>query len=104
LFENFLRPNSVRARINQGCHHNRGIDDDAQRRSAFRASRISSADTRFCAALLRLRTCCSHASIEGRVTIRRSSAWRNSCMDLPCRAARAANSSRTFSGTSRIVI
>jgi len=30
-----------------------------------------------------------------------SSARRNSCIDLPARAARAASSSRTFSGTSR---
>lgn len=104
LFENLFCPDSVRARINQRCYHNRGVDDYAQRRSASRASRISSTVTRLCAALLRRRTCCNHASIDGRSTIRRSSAWRNSCMDLPCRAARAANSSRTFSGTSRIVI
>ena len=102
--ENFLCPSSIGARVYQRCHHNGRIDDDVQRRSASRFFRISSAETRLWAALLRLRTCCNQASIDGRATIRRSSPCRNSCMDLPCSAARAANSSRTLSGTSRIVI
>src|SRR5437868_11992781 len=79
LFKNFLCPSSVGTRINQRRDHDGRINDDVQRRSASRFLRISSAETRLWAALLRLRTCCNQASIDGRVTIRRSSPWRNSC-------------------------
>lgn len=66
---------------------NGGVDDDAQRRSVSRLLRITSAETRLCAAHFLFRTSCNHASTDGRATLRRSSACRNSCMDLPCRAA-----------------
>jgi hypothetical protein len=80
------------------------IDNGIQRRSAFLFSRICLGDTLVCAARFRLRTCCSQESTEGRATMRSSSARKYSCIDLPCNAARAASSSRTLSGTSRMLI
>lgn len=62
-------------------HLHRRVDDGNQRRSAFLFSRICLAETRVCVARFLMRTCRSHASIDGREARRSSSARKNSCID-----------------------
>ena len=102
--QNLLGPNAVWSRIDERRNQHRRIDDRTHFRSASRCCRICLEGTRLWVVLFLLRTCSSHALIDGRDAIRSSSERRNSCMDLPCSAARSASSSRTLSGTSRIVI
>ena len=97
-------PPSVRPNVYGYCNNNGSVDDDGQRRSASRCRKILVAERRVFVTDFRFRTASSHLSTEGREAILSSSARRYSCIDLPCSAARAASSSRTLSGTSRIVI
>ena len=79
-------------------------DSAAQRRSASRAARMDSASTHAPVAAIRARARAMTSSTGGRaavsISIPRTYSWR----DLPARAARAASSSRTSSGTFRTVI
>jgi hypothetical protein len=81
-----------------------GKDDVAQRLSALRLASICPDVTCARAPRFRARSCFNHSSMDGRAARRTNSLRRNSCIDFPCLAARAASSSRTRSGTSRIVI
>ena len=104
LGERGFRPSPLSPRVDQNRDKHGCIDDDRHVRSASRARRMLDGRTRVPAASLRLRTPCSHASMEGREAIRSNSQRRNSCMDWRCNAARAASSSRTSSGTPLMVI
>ena len=104
LGERGFRPSPLSPRVDQNRDKHGCIDDDRHVRSASRARRMLDGRTRVPAAALRLRTPCSHASMEGREAIRSNSQRRNSCMDWRCNAARAASSSRTSSGTPLMVI
>src|SRR5260370_41902717 len=94
---------AVWADVHERRDEHRRIDDDTQRRSAFLFASIWLEETRLCVACFLLRTCCNQAPTDGRAAKRSSAARKNSCIDLPCKAARAASSSRT-SQTSRILI
>ena len=55
--KNFFRPISVRAAVNESGNYDRRINDDTQRRSAFRFSSICLEEMRVCAVRFLLRTC-----------------------------------------------
>lgn len=78
-------------------------DEQAHRRSASRAQRMSSIDTLLPVVLARSCARASTSSTEGLPASSTSSDARYSCSERPERAARAASSSRTSSGTLRIV-
>src|SRR5581483_6186230 len=77
---------------------------DAHRRSASRASRIADASRRVPVASTRARARAMTSSSVGVSAVFTSTPRKYSCSDLPDRAARAASSSRTWSGTSRTVM
>ena len=86
---------------------NRGrVSDQSsrQRRSASLASRIADASTRTPVASTRARARAITSLTDGLAAVSTSRPRRNSCSDLPDRAARAASSSRTPSGISRTVM
>lgn len=64
------------------------IHDDRHFRSAFLARRILPDDTRALVDAVRSRTLFTEVSLDGRDAKRSSSRRMNSCIDLPCRAAR----------------
>lgn len=97
-------PRTVAAAVDQRRDENRGVDHHQRCRSASRACRISLRRSRVDVVRLRSRTSPSQLSIVGRDAIRSSSWRRYSCIDCRARAALAESSSRTCSGTSRIVI
>jgi len=99
-----FRPPAFLPLVDKRGHQHGCVDDRGHDRSASRARRIRFASTRVSATVLRSRRPCSHASRDGRAAIRSSSARKNFCMDWRWRAARAASSSRTSSGTFLIVI
>src|SRR5205823_5465049 len=94
----------VRAAVHQGGDHDRGIRDNGHRRSAPRWERIHSFESLLAVLALRSRILRKSASGSGRRASSMSWARRYSWSDRPVRAARAANSSRVFGGTSRMVM
>ncbi len=97
-------PTYPQARVDQGRDQHGRVGDRRHFRSASRARRIRDGCTLDSATVLRSRTPCSHVATYGREAIRSNSPRKNSCMDWRLRAARAASSSRTSSGTPLIVI
>ncbi len=104
--QRFADPLPVGAAVEQQGDQGRGVADDAgvPRRSASRAARIVSASARTPVALTRARARAMTSSTGGRATVSTSMPRRYSCRDFPARAARAASSSRTSSGTPRTVM
>ena len=99
-----LSPVAVRADVDQCGDGSTRVDDDRHDRSASRCSRIAAAGSRLCVLVVRVRARVSKSSTEGRRASWMSSVRRCSWSDRPARAALAASSSRTSSGTFRTVI
>ena len=99
-------PLAVWAAVEQECDEGRRVADDVcpHRRSASRAARIDSALTLTPVASTRALARAMTSATGGRATESMSMRRRYSWRDLPSRAARAASSSRTSSGTSLTVI
>lgn len=96
---------AVRAIIQEQRNERRGIADDAgAHRRSSRAARIVSASMLTPVASTRARARAMTSSTDGRAAASSSIPRRYSTNDLPARAARAASSSRTSSGTPRTVI
>jgi hypothetical protein len=92
-----LRPPPVRARVDEGRHYQRCVDDSGHLRSLSRRRKISFAESFPREAFLRSRTRSMRTATLGRRASSISSARKCSCRDLPADAARAASSSRTSS-------
>jgi hypothetical protein len=104
--DGFSDPLPVGAGIEQQGDNGRGVADEAgaQRRSVFRAAKIESASTRTPVAVTRALARAMTSSTVACMALSTSIPRRYSCNDLPARAALAASSSRTASGTSRMVM
>ena len=98
------RPRSISTLIDQGRQHDARVDDEGHVRSAARSASISSADRRLPRAFERAAARSSSSSTVGRAAKAMNSRRRNSCNDCPALAARPARTSRTPSGTFRIVM
>ena len=104
VIQHVLSPSAHVPTIDERADDHRGIENDRHRRSASRCSRMRSVERRLPVHRLRSRTRASTTSGSGRSASPTSSARRYSCSERPERRARAASSSRTSSGTSRIVM
>lgn len=102
--ERCLGPAPDLAVVHEGRDHDRRVDDQGHARSASRSARMLDVSNRDPVASLRARTRSARSSPLGRRASAMSSRRRCSWSERPARAALAASSSCTSSGTSRTVM